>query len=87
MGQKDRRRAGERISRAHAVVAHLLETMDPSHNPDLCARLQPLYVFCMSHLLKANIEQDATKLDELIRIFTPLRDAWAAAVAEVNRAK
>jgi flagellar protein FliS len=85
--KKERSRAGERMSRANAIIVHLVETLDPSHSPDLCARLQPLYLFWMAHLLRANIDQDTTKLDELIGMVLPLRDAWAKAVAEVNGAK
>ncbi len=87
MEKKERGKAGERISRAHAILAHLLETLDPSHNPALCAHLQPLYIFCMQHLLKANLEQDPQKLADVIRILTPLRDAWATAVAQISGAK
>jgi flagellar protein FliS len=83
MTAKDRKRSGERISRAHAILAQLLATLDPSHNAQLCAHLQPLYIFCMNHLVKANIEQEPKKIEDLVRILTPLRDAWATAVAEL----
>jgi flagellar protein FliS len=83
MLRKERGKAGEKISRAHAILAHLLETLDPSHNAALCAHLQPLYLFCMQHMRKANFEQDPEKLAELVRILAPLRDAWATAVAQV----
>ncbi len=83
MTAKERARAGERISRAHAILAQLLGTLDPSHNPKLCTHLQGLYVFCMQHLLRANIAQNPDMIGELIRILSPLRDAWATAVVEV----
>ena len=83
MEKKDRKKAGEQISRASAILAHLLETLDPSHNAALCAHLQPLYLFCMQHLLRANLEQDPTKVAALVRILVPLRDAWASAVAQL----
>lgn len=83
MAARDRRRCGERISRSHAILAQLLATLDPSHNAQLCAHLQPLYVFCMQHLLRANVEQDPQKLDDLVRILTPLRDAWSTAVEQL----
>ena len=87
MQRKERGKAGEKVSRAHAILVHLLETLDPTHNPQLCAHLQPLYLFCMQHMLKANLEQDPTKLAELVRILVPLRDAWASAVAQVAAGK
>jgi flagellar protein FliS len=83
MSAKDRKKAGERISRAHAILAYLLGTLDTTHAPDLCKNLQAVYVFCMQRLLSANIQQDVEKLAEVVRVLTPLREAWTTAVAEV----
>jgi flagellar protein FliS len=81
MVAKERRKCGEKLSRANAILAELLGTLDPTHNPALCANLQNLYIFCMNHLLKANIQQKPEMLGEIINVLTPLRDAWAKAVA------
>lgn len=80
---KDRGRAGERIGRSQAIINHLLATLDPKHAPDLCAKLQSVYVFCIGHLLQANAQQDPDKIGDVLRIVEPLRDAWSKAVAEV----
>ena len=86
MEAKDRAKVGERIGRAHAILTHLLSTLDFPKNPGLCAQLQALYLFGMRHLLKANIKQDPAMLGELVVIFMPLRDAWSTAAAEVAAA-
>ena len=83
MGAKDRARAGERIGRAIAVVNYLLGTLDDRHSPTLYDKLQALYRFCLGHLLKANIEQSPVKIDEVLRVLAPLREAWVVAVATV----
>jgi flagellar protein FliS len=83
MVAKDRARAGERINRAQAIIRHLLGTLDFPQSPQLCERLQSLYLFCNAHLLRANIEQDAEKIGEVAAIVVPLRDAWVQAVATV----
>ena len=83
MAAKDRKKSGERISRAHAILAQLLSSLDPSHAPKLCEHLQSVYVFCMQHLLRANLQQDPDKIGEVIKILSPLRDAWMTAVTEV----
>ena len=80
---KERRKCGEKLSRANAIIAELLGTLDPTHNPELCANLQQLYLFCMNHLLKANIQQNPEMLGEIITVLTPLRDAWAKAVGSL----
>jgi flagellar protein FliS len=85
MAAKDRAKAGERISRAHAIIAYLLNTLDATHSPALCKNLQSLYVFCMQRLLNASMEQDVAKLADVVRLLSPLRDAWTTAVAEVAK--
>ena len=37
----------------------------------------------MQHLISANIKQSAEMIDEVVRVLTPLRDAWKTAVAQV----
>ena len=86
MAAKDRKKSGEKISRAQAIIAQLLASLDPAQAPALCQHLQSVYVFCMQHILRANIEQDPAKLAEVTRILSPLRDAWMTAVAEVASA-
>ncbi len=80
----ERSRCGERISRAQAIINHLLGSLDPQHAPELCQQLQALYLFCIGHLLKANLEQSPDKINDVIRVLLPLRDAWVTAVAQVS---
>src|ERR1700677_2600575 len=74
MAEKRRGKAGERISRSHAILQQLVGGLDPEQSPLLCERLQAIYLFCMQRLLQANLEQDAEKIGEIIRLLTPLRD-------------
>jgi flagellar protein FliS len=87
MAAKERGRAGERLSKANAILSHLLGSLDVEKAPALCARLQAVYLFCMNTILKANLAQDAKKLDEAITVLQPLREAWVTAAAEVALAK
>ena len=48
--------------------------------PQLCEYLEPLYGFCMRELIDANIRQEAEKVAGVIRVLTPLREAWVIAV-------
>ena len=86
MEKKDRARAGSRIGRALAILEHLLATLDRKHSPELCDRLQGIYLFCMPRLVLANLEQSTAKIADVIDILSPLRDAWATAVAELRAA-
>ena len=83
---KERARAGERISRSLAILEYLLATLDPKHAPELCERLQALYLFSIQRLVRANVEQSPDMVGEIIRVLAPLRDAWSTAVAELAAA-
>lgn len=77
---RDRARAGERISRCHALLEQLLVGLDPAPYPALVETLEPLYLFCMQHLVQANIRQDPALVAEVSRVLAPLREAWREAV-------
>jgi flagellar protein FliS len=79
---KDRATAGERVSRSHAILEHLLTGLNPEAAPKLCEHLEPLYHFCMREIIEANRREDAQKIADVIRVLTPLRDAWIVAVKQ-----
>ena len=73
-------RALELNSKAHAILSELHLALDPNIAPELCANLGPLYVFCMDRLRTASRQNDPTVVAEVIRVLTPLREAWQLAV-------
>ncbi len=82
MRANDRARSGERISRAHSILEMLASTLEPEHAPELCENLLALYMFCMSRLVTANIQQSPERIEEVMRVLSPLRDAWKEAVVK-----
>jgi flagellar protein FliS len=76
MREGDSARAGERISRAEAIIDELLATLDMSAG-EVAVRLDALYFFCKQNLLEARLERSAEKLDQVADIMRELRDAWA----------
>ena len=57
----DRGRAGDRIGRAHAILANLSSTLDHGPMPELAANLDALYQFSMGRITEANLHQDASR--------------------------
>jgi flagellar secretion chaperone FliS len=78
-------RAAEQLSRAHAVVSELYIALDHKVAPELCGRLASLYEFSMDRIRIASIQGEVSAIDDVIRVLTPLRDAWAVAVPQVMR--
>jgi flagellar protein FliS len=85
MEAKDRAKTAERINRSIAILEQLLVGLDRSVFPSLCDKLEPLYAFCMRHIVEANAHRDPAGLADVIRILTPLREAWVVAADQVAR--
>jgi flagellar protein FliS len=81
MRRDDRATAGERIDRSLAILGELAASLRHDAAPELCDNLLGLYMFSMDHLVQSNLRQEPERIDAVIRILTPLRDAWKQAVA------
>ncbi len=82
----DRGRAGERIGRSHAILSELAATLDRKHAPELCENLEGIYIFCMGRLVEANLHRDKDRIDDVMRILAPVREAFKQAVAQQGKA-
>jgi flagellar protein FliS len=75
-----RARAGEALSKAHAIISEFYLALDHSVAPELCANLAALYNFCLDRLTTANVKNNADAVDEVIRVLGPVRDAFTTVV-------
>ena len=78
-------RGRELLSKSHAIISELLLALDHSKAPELCAQLEAIYEYSMSQILQANLKTDANVIGDILRVLTPLRDAWVEAVPEALR--
>lgn len=78
----DKAVAGERIGRSHDILSELVAGLNPTYAPELCDNLQGIYLFCMGRIVEANLHQDPKRIEEVIRILSPLREAWTIAVRQ-----
>jgi flagellar protein FliS len=65
------------ISRAMAIVSELQNTLDMERGGAIAQELDRLYDWITSRLLDATLKQDATPIDEVVRVLETLRDAWS----------
>jgi flagellar protein FliS len=79
-------RAGEAISKAHAIVSELYGSLEHSQYPELCKNLSALYEFCLVRLMYANRHRNIDAIDEVMRVLTPVREANREAVKKVAAA-
>jgi flagellar protein FliS len=76
----NRAKGSEFVSKAHAIISELLLALDYSVAPELCAQLGSVYDFCLGRLTEANLGGNPDAVAEVIRVLTPLREAWKIAV-------
>jgi len=85
MENKQTVRALELISKSRAIISELYIALDYSASAELCAQLAAIYDFCLDRLTVASTKRNPEALDEVLRVLTPLREAWKVAVPEAAR--
>jgi flagellar protein FliS len=73
-------RAHHTLRRAELIIGHLDGTLDHDHG-ELPGRLHAIYAFCLAHLNRARMAQDAGMLEDVSRLLGELRGAWAQIAA------
>ena len=64
------------LSRMLAIIAELQNTLDLERGGKIATDLDNLYAWAASRLLDATVQQHVRPIDDVIRVFEPLRDAW-----------
>lgn len=84
----NRSQASEEFGKVRTIISELHLALDHEMAPELCEQLGRVYGFAMDQLTRANIDGSVDAVDELTRVLTPLREAWAVAVpqAAIERA-
>src|SRR5882724_5974258 len=83
--RKEMPRARELLSKSYAILSELYIALDHSIAPDLCANLEALYGFSMDRVMTASRKGLTEPIDEVVRVLTPLREAWQIAVPQAQR--
>lgn len=73
------------ISKAHAVIAELLNSLDVKAGGDLSRTLGSLYGFMMDQLMDAHLGNTVKPIDDVISLLSTLNGAWEAAVAQTRK--
>lgn len=76
--------AGEKITRAHAILEELCAGLNYEVAPELCGNLEAVYGFAMMKLVEANVKRDPAVLDEAVKPLLPLYEAWSTAVKQAK---
>ena len=73
------------ISRAVRILEEGLKaSLDTDRGGDLAVNLRTLYDYCILRTTEANLRNDATMIDEVIRLIHPVSDGWNQIRGQVN---
>lgn len=65
------------IDKSLKIIEYLQSCLDREKGGEIARNLNDLYDYMMVQITRANFGNDATKINEVIRLLLPLRDAWA----------
>ena len=76
MDQKEVAGQSNHILKAQDIINELSLALDMKQGGDLSKTLEQLYQFVLNQLLQANITSEKIYLESIVKILSPLRDAW-----------
>jgi flagellar protein FliS len=77
MARKDVRARTTAVSRTLAILTELQGTLNVKDGGAIAEELDRLYAFAISRLVDVTTKRDASAIDEIVRVLTPLRDGWS----------
>ncbi len=71
--------AADPIRRAADIIGELQAVLNLKEGGEVAFNLDRLYSYSRRRLIEAHLQHDPAGLNEIIRLLTPLRDAWVEA--------
>ena len=65
------------ILKAQDIINELSLALDMKQGGEVAKTLEQLYQFVLNQLIQANITSDKMYLESVIKVLSPLRDAWS----------
>jgi flagellar protein FliS len=77
MGRKEIAEQSRYILKAQDIINELSLALDMKQGGEVAKTLEQLYQFVLNQLIQANITSDTMYLESVIKVLSPLRDAWS----------
>jgi flagellar secretion chaperone FliS len=73
---KDLAKKGIYINKTHDIINELSCALDMEKGGEVAQKLESLYQFILHQLTLANIKSDPKALESIVKVLTPLMEAW-----------
>lgn len=77
MSREDLKGRSDNISKATAIFINLRDTLNLEIGGEFADNLYSLYNYMIDKLTEVNVDNGIAIIDEVIALFSPIRDAWA----------
>ena len=84
LADKDVESSHNLLMRAQAIIMELICTVDKERGGEVAKNLLALHAYAFNCLVVCNMKKDASKIDEVQRIYRELRDGWQAAMESLG---
>jgi len=74
--RKDYELKSQMVSKFINIVSALRNSLDFDAEPVVSKRFDDLYIYCLDVINDVSISMDATRVDGIIELIKPLRNAW-----------
>lgn len=78
--KQDLEGAHNAIAKAKAIISELMTSLNTDQSGRVGASLKSLYVYMFNRLIDANIQKNASYIDEVCELMEELRDGWRAVI-------
>ena len=75
------------LTRAQKIVMEMCHALRDEIDPETCANMRGLYLFCYQNLVAANIEKATTPLEDALQILHHLRETWLLLMEKIKTEK
>lgn len=87
LASKNYEKSYEGLSQAKAIIMELINALRPEVDPELCSRLQSLYVYIYRLLTEGSFEKNLKKIDEAIELMDYERETWGMLIEKIASEK
>jgi flagellar protein FliS len=85
LSDQDLAKKGEHVSKAHAIINELLNTLDHEVGGKVAADLDGLYNFMIRQIIEGNMHNKPEPFLATVKLLETLLEGWRVAVAEFNK--
>jgi flagellar secretion chaperone FliS len=81
-----REHSRQKMGRAEQVIDELNYSLDMSHG-DVPQNLRSIYLFAKRQLIRANLDRDPARIDDVSRMLSELRESWMTIAERAEEAQ